>query len=197
MSGPEWADISLSALERKHMLIRRAWTRTERKIVLQGFLGRLGIAIEPVICGVVFAALMYGVLARGLWFLAPIFGVAVLAFAIYAFVMLVAPTRAFLKTFEPIYIVDGYVRYREPDTDSEEGANGYVAVLTHDKRMAYEWPSYGDKALPLGTVPALVEFSEFGGIHTIDGRSTGVLPKTYRTLGIGTVHPTKRSLEDC
>ncbi len=178
IAGPKWADISLSALERKHTLIRRAWTRAERKIVIQGFLRRLTIAIEPVVCGAVFAALTFGVIARGLWFLTPIFGMAVVAFAIYALVMLVAPTRALVKTFEPIYIVDGYVRYRQPDTESEKGANGYVAVLIHDKRLCYEWPSYGDKPLPLGTFPALVEFSEFRGIHTIDGRSTGIRPKT-------------------
>lgn len=196
IAGPQWPEVSLSALERKHLLIRRAWTRAERKVVLQGFFGRLAIAIEPVVCGVVFAALTYGLVVRGLWFLTPIFGMAVLAFAIYALVMLVSPVRALLKTFGPIYIVDGYVRYREPDAGSEEGANGYVAVLLHDKRLCYEWPSFGVKALPLGTVPALIEFSEYGAIHTIDGRSTGVLPRKHSTLGIGSVHPTKRDLDE-
>jgi hypothetical protein len=188
--------VRLSALERDHLLIRRKWTRAERKIVLQGFWGRFAIAIEPIVCGAVFAALTYGLYARGLWFLTPIFGSAAVAFAIYAFVMLIAPVRALLQTFGPIYIVDGYVRYREPDSNSEEGANGYVAVLLHDKRVCYEWPSYGDKPLPYGTIPALVEFSEYGAIHTIDGRPTGVIPKTHAALGIGSVHPTKRSLDD-
>lgn len=195
IAGPEWPEASLTALERKHLLIRRAWTKAERRVVIQGFLGRAAIAIEPVVCGAVFAALTYGLVARGLWFLTPIFGLAVVAFAAYALVMLLAPTRALLKTYGPIYIVDGYVRYREPDPKSDEDSNGYVAVLLHDKRLCYEWPSFGSRALPLGTVPALVEFSEFGGIHTIDGRSTGVLPKTHSILGIGSVHPTKRDLE--
>lgn len=196
IAGPEWPDNMLTANERKELLIRRTWTRDERRVVLQGFLGRAAIAIEPVVCGVVFAALTYGLFVRGLWFLTPIFGMAVVAFAIYAFVMLVTPARALLKTFGPIYIVDGYIRYRDPDAESGEGANGYVAVLLHDERVCYEWPSFGKEPLPVGTVPALVEFSEYGAIHTIDGRSTGVLPKKLTTLGIGSVHPTKRSLED-
>lgn len=195
IAGPEWPENTLSALERKHLLIRRAWTRNERSVVLQGFLGRAAIAIEPIVCGLVFAALTYGLVARGLWFLMPIFGFAVVAFAVYAVVMLLAPARALFKTFGPIYIVDGYVRYREPDPKSEDGANGYVAVLLHDKRLCYEWPSFGDRPLPLGTVPAMIEFSEYGAIHSIDGRPTGVLPKSLRALGIGTVHPTG-NLED-
>ena len=32
---------------------------------------------------------------------------------------------------------------------------------------------------------ARVEYSEYGGIHRIDGRSTGVLPESLPTLGIG------------
>src|SRR5579875_1133521 len=93
--------VRLSALERDHLLIRRKWTRAERKIVLQGFWGRFAIAIEPIVCGAVFAALTYGLYARGLWFLTPIFGSAAVAFAIYAFVMLIAPVRALLQTFGP------------------------------------------------------------------------------------------------
>jgi hypothetical protein len=34
-------------------------------------------------------------------------------------------------------------------------------------------------------VPAHVEFSHYGGIHRIDGRSTGVLPARLPALGIG------------
>lgn len=196
ITEPQWPDVSLSALERKHLLIRRAWTREERKIVFQGFLGRVAIAIEPIVCGAVFGALTYGLVLRGLWYLTPIFGLAVLAFAIYALIMLLAPARALLKTFGPIYVVDGYVRYREPDERSDDDANGYVGVLLHDKRVCCEWPSFGKKALPIGVVPALVEFSEYGGIHKIDGRSTGLLPRKFTALGIGSVHPTKRTLDD-
>lgn len=133
---------------------------------------------------------------RGLWFLTPIFGLAVVAFVVYAAVLLVKPARALLKTYVPIYIVDGYVRYRGPDAHSDDGANGYVAALLHDQRLCWEWQSYGKTPLPLGTYPALIEYSEYGGIHTIDGRPTGILPKSTRALGIGTVHPTKRSLDD-
>jgi len=34
-------------------------------------------------------------------------------------------------------------------------------------------------------VPAHVEFSEYGGIHKVDGKSTGVLPDEIPTLAIG------------
>jgi hypothetical protein len=33
--------------------------------------------------------------------------------------------------------------------------------------------------------PAVVEFTRYGGIHRIDGRSTGLLPETFPTMGIG------------
>lgn len=196
ITGPAWPDNTLTANERKELLIRRAWTRDERKGVMQGFLGRAAIAIEPVVCGAVFGALSYGLYVRGLWFLTPIFGMAFVAFAVYAVVMLLTPAKALCATFRPIYIVDGYIRYREPDAKSDEGANGYVAVLLHDERVCYEWPSFGREPLPLGTVPALVEFSEYGAIHAIDGRSTGIVPKKLTALGIGSVHPTKRTLDD-
>lgn len=185
----------LSAREREALLVRRPWTAAERRIVVRGFAGRAAIALEPILCGLVFAGLTYGVIARGLWFLTPIFGLAVVAFALYAVVMLLAPARAVMKTYHPIYVVDGYVRYRAPDESSRPGANGYVAVLLPDHRLCDEWPSYGEQTLPLGTYPALVEFSEYGGIHSIDGRSTGVLPKKHTPFGIGSVHPTKRELD--
>jgi hypothetical protein len=34
----------------------------------------------------------------------------------------------------------------------------------------------GKKPLPNATLPALVEFSIYAGIHKIDGKSTGLLP---------------------
>jgi hypothetical protein len=37
--------------------------------------------------------------------------------------------------------------------------------------------------------PAMLEFSEYGGIHAIDGRQTGVLPDDFPVLGIGSNRP--------
>lgn len=178
----------LSPRERESMLIRRTWTRVERRIVLQGFFGRLMIAIEPAICGAVFLALTLGMIFnkdKGIIVLAPIFALGVVAFAFYAFAVMLAPVRALLHTLGPIYIVDGYVRYRGRDTGSNEDSNGYVAVLTDDERVACEWPTLGDVELPNFTRPAMCEFSEYGGVHSIDGRSTGVLPGRIPRFGVG------------
>lgn len=178
----------LSRLERDTLLIRRAWTRAERRVVLHGFFGRLTIAIEPAICGAVFFALMLGMVFnknKEIIVLAPIFGLGVLAFGVYAFAVMVAPVRALFHTFGPIFIVDGYVRYRGCDAESDDDSNGYIAVLTEDKRVACEWPTLGPVELPSTTRPALCEFSEYGGVHTIDGRPTGILPVTIPSLGVG------------
>jgi len=178
----------LSGLERQSLLIRRAWSRAERKVVIQGFLGRLVIAIEPVICGIVFLALTLGMVInknKGIIVLAPIFALGVVTFGFYAFAVMLAPARALLQTLGPIYIVDGYVRYRCRDAASEEDSNGYIAVLTDDHRVACEWPTLGDVELPDFTRPSLCEFSEYGGVHTIDGRSTGVLPGRIPAFGVG------------
>jgi hypothetical protein len=178
----------LSALERESLLIRRAWTRPERKIVIQGFLGRLIIAVEPLICGAVFLALTLGMVLnknKGIIILAPIFALGVVAFGFYAFAVMLAPVRALLHTLGPIYIVDGYVRYRGRDTASPDDSNGYVAVLTENQRVACEWPTLGDIELPEYTRASLCEFSEYGGVHTIDGRPTGVLPGRIPAFGVG------------
>jgi len=178
----------LSRLERETALIRRAWTRAERKVVINGFLGRLLIAIEPAICGAVFLALTLGMVFnknRGIIVLAPIFALGVVAFGFYAFAVMLAPVRALLHTFGPIYILDGYVRYRGRDARSDECSNGYIAVLTEDKRVACEWPTIGDIELPDLTRSSLCEFSEYGGVHSIDGRSTGVLPGRIPSFGVG------------
>jgi hypothetical protein len=37
--------------------------------------------------------------------------------------------------------------------------------------------------------PALIEFSFYGGIHRIDGRSTGIVPESMPTLGVGSNVP--------
>ncbi len=177
----------LCARERDQLLIRRPWTRRERRVVFNGLVGRMAIAIEPVICGAVFLGLFIGMMMRDhdAKLLAPIFGLATLAFVVYAVVLMVPPIRAFVQTFAPIYIVDGYVRYRSPDHGSEIGENGYIAVLNDERREIAEWPSRGDDRLPHATRAAMIEFSHFGGIHRIDGRSTGVLPEAFAPLGVG------------
>ena len=183
-AGPTM-DESLSRQERRSELIQRDWTEAERNIVMQGVIGRSLIAIEPVLCGSVFLALTIALFLRHQYVIAPIFGVAVFAFAAYAIIVMVKPVRAVLETHAPIYIVDGYIRYRAPDAASEEGANGYVAVLLEDRRVACEWPTEGDDPVPDTIRPAMLEFTDYGGIHRIDGRSTGVLPDKVPKLGIG------------
>jgi hypothetical protein len=178
----------LTALERESLLVRRAWTRAERRVVINGFLGRLVIAIEPLICGAVFLALTCGMILnknKGIIVLAPIFALGVVAFGLYAVAVMLAPVRALLHTLGPIYIVDGYVRYRGRDAASDEDSNGYIAVLTEDRRVACEWPTLGDIELPDFTRPSLTEFSEYGGVHAIDGRPTGVLPGRIPAFGVG------------
>ncbi|MBV8152667.1 MAG: hypothetical protein JOY59_13985 [Candidatus Eremiobacteraeota bacterium] len=54
----------------------RPWTRAERRVVIRGFLGRLTIAIEPLIVALFFFALPIGLRLRGQEFalmVAPIF----------------------------------------------------------------------------------------------------------------------------
>jgi hypothetical protein len=187
----------MTADERNTALIRRPWRPSERLVVLHGFFGRLCIAIEPILCGTMFLALTIG-----MWFvrtdpshpddhnmvvLSPIFGLGVVACIFYALALMLAPTRALLQTFRPIYIVDGYVRYRPPDAESAVDSNGYVAVLTEDSSIACEWPTIGDAPLRTMTIPALSEFSEYGGIHRIDGRPTGVLPDRIARFGVGII----------
>jgi len=178
-------------------LIRRAWRRSERLVVIHGFLGRLCIAIEPVLCGTMFLALTIGMFLvrtdpthpddHNMVILSPIFGLGVVACIFYALALMLAPTRALIQTFRPIFIVDGYVRYRGPDAESPVDSNGYVAVLTDDGVLACEWPTLGDVPLRAVTIPALSEFSEYGGIHRIDGRPTGVLPERIARFGVGIV----------
>jgi hypothetical protein len=168
----------------------RAWTRAERRVVVRGFLGRLTIAIEPLIVGVFFALLPIGLLLRGQEFallVAPIFALAAIAFVAYAIALMVPCTHAILETFSPIYIVDGYIRYRKGHVSQSLEPEYFVAVLNADRQTLGEWPlrewpaSIGNREL----WPVLVEFSPFGGIHKIDGRSTGVLPTEISPFGVG------------
>jgi hypothetical protein len=193
----------LSADDRAKTLIRRPWTRAERRVVLTGFFGRLTIAIEPLLCGSVFAAITLGVFFAprlspkyvhpDIVVIAPVFGLGVLACIAWALGVMLGPTRALLQTLRPIYVVDGYIRYRRRDAHSPAVCNGYVAVLTDDKLVACEWPTLGEVELPDATRPALCEFSEYGGVHNVDGRSTGVLPSRISALGVG-MHDRKEEI---
>ncbi|MDQ2858110.1 MAG: hypothetical protein M3R53_05580 [Candidatus Eremiobacteraeota bacterium] len=165
--------------------------------MLNGLYGRLVIAIEPAICFIVFGTITMAFIffplpaeARLSHFesavvLAPIFGLAALAFLLYTVILLAAPLRALVQTFAPIYIVDGYVRYRRPDADTECNSNGYIAVLDDERNAVAEWASVGNSSLKDHVAPAMIEFSYYGGIHRIDGRSTGVLPATIAAMGVG------------
>lgn len=178
---------------RTRQLAQRPWTERERLVVWRGLTGRFGIAIEPLL-GVLFMLfLTFGIVYRSqhvpadrdLIKIAWIFGIGAIAFAGYFVAVLVAPVRAYMQTFKPIFVVDGYVRYREPDASSEIDGTGYVATLFEDRTVACEWECFGNKALPNRTIPSLVEFSAYAGIHKIDGVSTGLLPDEVPVMAIG------------
>lgn len=169
---------------RARMLAQRPWTQRERRIVWRGLCGRLAIAVEPFLGLVFFSLFTWGVVWRAhhvqsdatLIVIAPIFALGAVAFLGYFVAVLVAPMIAYAQTYRPIYVVDGYVRYRPPDEDSAPGECGYMAVLFEDESVACEWRALGRKRYPARTIPAMVEFSTFGGVHTIDGKPTGLLP---------------------
>jgi hypothetical protein len=169
---------------RARLLVRRPWTERERTIVWRGLTGRFALAIEPLIGMLFMAFLTLGIVWRShhvesdatLIKIAPIFAIGMLAFAAYFVVVLVAPLAAYVQTFKPIYLLDGYVRYREPDNGSQGDGCGYVAALFPDRSVACEWEWLGKKRLPNATIPAMVEFSAYAGIHKVDGKPTGLLP---------------------
>lgn len=180
-------------------LARRRWTRRERGIVWRGLTGRFALAIEPLIGTIFMGLLTWGIVYRAqhvpsdatLIKIAWIFAIGAIAFAGYFVAVLVAPFVAYLQTFRPIYILDGYVRYRGPDDHSRVDGSGYAAALFADRSLAYEWEWLGKKPLPNATLPALVEFSLYAGIHKIDGRPTGLLPEgdlPLLAIGIATRH---------
>lgn len=177
--------------DKRARLLRRPWTAAERRVVWSGLMGRLAIAAEPILGTVVFALLTWGIYLRAqhteesIIVLVPVFAVGALGFTLYGIALMVAPIRAFLQTFAPIYIVDGYVRYRGPDAFSDEESTGYVAVLFENGDVACEWEAFGVDRLPDRTISALCEFSIYGGVHKIDGKSTGVLPEQTTPLNIG------------
>ena len=185
--------------DRTGKLARRNWTDAERRIVWRGLTGRFGLAIEPLIGMLFMAFITLGIVWRAhhvaadatLIKIAPIFAIGFVAFLGYFIAVLVAPFTAYLQTFKPIYVLDGYVRYREPDQRSEIDGCGYVAALFPDSTVACEWEWLGKKRLPNKTIPALVEFSVYAGVHRIDGKSTGLLLEEDMPLlaiGIATRH---------
>jgi hypothetical protein len=175
------------------MLAQRSWTPTERRVVWRALRGRFAIAIEPLLGLLLMTFLTVGIIYRAqhvaadrdLVKIAWIFGLGAICFAGYFVAVLVAPLVAYMQTFKPIYIVDGYVRYREPDKISEIDGAGYVATLFEDRTVAAEWECFGKKRLPNRTIPALVEFSLHAGIHKIDGKSTGLIPDEIPPQVIG------------
>ena len=186
-------------------LTHRPWTSHERAIVWRGLTGRFALAIEPLIGALVMLALTWGIIYRAqhvaadatLSKIAWIFALGAVVFGGYFVAVLVAPITAYLQTFKPIYILDGYVRYREPDERSREDACGYAAALFTDRTVAGEWEWLGRRCLPNVTIPALVEFSNYAGIHKIDGKSTGLLPDEEMPLlaiGIASRHGRRADL---
>jgi hypothetical protein len=170
-------------------IARRPWRLSERRVVHRGFWGRFFIAVEPLTICLFFAVLAVGLLVRhqdGAIFVAPIFAGASVLFAIYATVLMLPVTRAVIETFGPIWIVDGYVRYRMELVPFQDPSY-YVAVLDERGDVLGEWPldrrpQALDRADPW---PAHVEFTAYGGVLRIDGRSTGVLPDDIPAMGIG------------
>ena len=170
-------------------IVRRPWQPAERRVVQRGFWGRFFIAVEPLTISLFFAVLAVGLLVRkqdGAVFVAPIFAGASVLFAIYATVLMFSVTRAVIESFGSIWIVDGYVRYRMELVPFQDPAY-FVAVLDERREVLGEWPldrrpDAMDRPDPW---PAHVEFTEYGGVLRIDGRSTGVLPDDIPALGIG------------
>jgi hypothetical protein len=173
-------------------IARRPWRTAERRVVQRGFWGRFFIAVEPLTISLVFAALAVGLLVRhqeGAIFVAPIFAGASVLFAIYATVLMTPVTKAIIETFGSIRIVDGYVRYREHLAPFQDPVY-FVAVLNERGDVLGEWPLDRRPAAidRGGPWPAHVEFTPYGGVLRIDGRSTGVLPDDVPALGIVTPH---------
>ncbi|MBV8282896.1 MAG: hypothetical protein JO347_12660 [Candidatus Eremiobacteraeota bacterium] len=189
---------SLTPRERRALIARRPWRPQERGVVWRGATGRFLVALEPAALALLFGLFMLGIAHvsntkehQGYIYFAWVFGLGAAGFTLYAVALLVTPIRALLQTWQPIFIVDGYVRTRAPDEKSDPGCSGYIAVMLPDGSVACEWPAVGERALPDDVYPAFTEFSEFGGIHSVDGRSTGVLPEDFPALGIGGAKPPK------
>jgi hypothetical protein len=178
------------------MLARREWNAAERSVVVRGLIGRCSIAIEPLICAFAFTAItvvpfilpFHEVQFAGkpaqftlAEVIAPIFALGAIAFFAYAIGVLIAPMRAYIETFKPLFVMDGYVQYRSCGAAESD----FIAVLDHQRKLVHEWKLAEAASIKNGVFPALIEFSYFGGIHRIDGRETGILPKHFMPFGIG------------
>ena len=169
---------------RRNALVRRRWTASERAIVWRGLTGRFALAIEPLIGMLFMALLTWGIVYRArhvasdatLIKIAWIFALGAFAFAGYFVAVLLAPIVAYVQTFRPIYIVDGYVRYREPDERSRIDACGYAAALFADRTVACEWEWLRQAALTGRDDSRARRVFGYAGIHKIDGKPTGLLP---------------------
>lgn len=190
---------ALTPAERRSTLPRRAWLPLERRVVARGLAGRALTALEPAAIGGLLAWVAVALAGRvtvtdgqpshDALPIALIFAPVAVAFFAYACWLVRDPLIALRKTFEPIFIVDGYVRTRGRDDLSERGSCGYMAVMTSDGRVAGEWPAVGPAEFSNSLRPALAEFSEFGGVHSIDGRPTGILPRSFPAFGVGANRP--------
>jgi hypothetical protein len=189
----------LTSAERRRLLACRPWRADERRVVARGVAGRALTALEPAAIG---GLLLWASFALALRVnvqqgqpvhdelpIAVIFAPVAIAFFIYAFWLVSEPIRALRQTYQPIFIVDGYVRTRGRDDFSERGSCGYVAALTADLRVAAEWPARGPEEYAHTQRAALLEFTEYGGLHAIDGRPTGILPADFPAFGVGANRP--------
>jgi hypothetical protein len=154
------------AAARSAFVARRSWTRRERAAVLAGCERQLGNAAGPALRAVLLGMFVFD---RDLLMLTPIFVLGLVACCAWAAALLAAPVRRLLRTFRPIFIVDGYVRSRPTDPRSRAGTNGYVAVLTDARELACEWATVGNRPMPPALSPALVEFTTAAPLR-IDGR---------------------------
>ncbi|HLN47459.1 MAG TPA: hypothetical protein VK216_04265 [Magnetospirillaceae bacterium] len=189
---------SLSPGQRRQSIAMRPWRAEERGVVWRGASGRFVVALEPAALALLFGLFTLAIAHmadakehQGYIYFAWVFGFGAVCFVVYAIALLVYPIRALLQTREPIFIVDGYVRTRAPDERSLPGSSGYIAVVLEDGRTACEWAAVGERPLPDDEYPAFTEFSEFGGIHSVDGRGTGILPEDFPALGVGGARPPK------
>ncbi|TAM59343.1 hypothetical protein EPN52_08015 [bacterium] len=174
----------LSPRELRESLPHRAWRRDERRVVVQGALGMATIAIESSVLAIGCGILTYFQLRHEpIW--APLILLMALSFAAYAVALLVRPVAAVLATRRPIFIVDGYIRLRGRDARNAPNESGYLAVLSESGDVAGEWPMRGEQPQTYDIGPALIEFSEYGGVHSIDGAPTGALPQGFPALGVG------------
>ncbi|HKW45484.1 MAG TPA: hypothetical protein VJN22_07490 [Candidatus Eremiobacteraceae bacterium] len=190
---------ALSSAERRRLLAFRSWRAAERRVVVRGVAGRAVTALEPAAIG---CLLLWVAIVLALRVtvdqgrpihpdlpVAVIFAPVALGFFIYAGWLISEPLRALRQTYEPIFILDGYVRTRGRDDFSERGSCGYVAAITPDLRVAGEWPARGPEEYRHVQRPALLEFTEYGGLHAIDGRATGILPADFPAFGVGGNRP--------